>query len=105
MTEFIYTDEMKEQDKLWLNGKENKEVMIKLHIDICKRASENGHEDSVFYIDVSGDEIVTYIFDSEEEQIEYHETKESDKDSYATCKQLIKAIMDKVLVNLSKEVN
>lgn len=83
-----YTEEMKEQDRLWQNEEENLETMKKLYLEIIAEAKEKGFEGVVDIYDVSG-EMLCEIFKNEEELRLARLGEYEDFDSVGYCKPLI----------------
>lgn len=93
MVKLDYTSEMKQQDELWENEKENLDTMEKLFKEIIEQAKCFGFK-GVYVIYQANNECICEIYDDEEE---YERCCNGDDDTgfiFGYCKPLIKCLED-----------
>lgn len=86
MIKLTYTDEMKEQDVLWITEEENFEAMKKLYQQIIKEATEKGFNGSYQIYEMN--EVVIEIYENEQEKKECEDGSQV-ASMYGYCKALI----------------
>lgn len=94
MVKLTYTDEMKEQDKLWENEEENTTVMERLFNEIVEEAIGKGFT-GYCVIYQGPEECICEVFDSKEQYIELQDSSDY-RDMYGFCKPLIKDLEERL---------
>lgn len=89
-----YTEEMKEQDKLWINEEENTTIMEKLFHQIVNEAKEKGFTG---YCDIyqGPGECICEVFENKKEFKQTLDTMESGT-MFGFCKPLVEELEKKI---------